>query len=456
MTGLTGRRVVVLGYGTSGRAAAAALAEEGATVLVSEAAALSDAPEPPAGVRVETGGHRPEHLDGADLVVTSPGLPPHAPILRMALDRELPVWSELELGARLCSVPFVAVTGTNGKTTTVHLLASAMRAAGVRATACGNVGHPFSAAAQEGFEALAVEASSFQLAFCHRFRPRVSVLLNLAPDHLDWHGTFDAYAEAKPRIVRAQHGPDVHIGARDEHAAATISSAAPCEVRWFRIGIPGAGEVGVVDGEVVWHTQQGLVALGVPRAPSRGFAADAAAAAAAALAFGVDADAVAHAVGSFEPLPHRGGVVAEVGGVRFVDESKATNPHAALAALEGVSDAILIAGGLAKGLDLSPLAAAAPRLRGVVAIGDAAPAVAATFAGLLEVRRAADMPDAVVSAFAMAQASAATTVILAPACASQDMFRDYRDRGERFAAAARQLPTGRQPVASGAEGRADA
>jgi UDP-N-acetylmuramoylalanine--D-glutamate ligase len=432
-----GERAVVVGFGESGRAAAIALLAEGAQVRVSEARERRDvAGSEIPGAELLAGGHRPEHLDGATVVVASPGVPPTAPVLAWAMARDLPVWSELELGARLCTVPVVAVTGTNGKTTTVELVAAAMRAGGLAAVACGNVGYPFSTAAREPFEALAVEASSFQLRFTESLHPRVSVLLNLAPDHLDWHGDVASYAEAKGRIYARQGAADVHVGNLDDHAAAQISRAAPCPVLWFRQGAPSTGEVGVVEGAVVAPSREDLF-LGRPRSSAPGLLADAAAAAAASLSFGIEPAAIAEAVSSFEPLPHRGEVVATVESVRFVDDSKATNPHAALMALDGMEGAVLIAGGLAKGVDLSPLASAAPRLSSVVTIGEAASTLASVFDGLVPVRTASTIEDAVGVAFGLA--APGRTVVLAPACASQDMFRDYRERGDRFATAARAL-----------------
>jgi UDP-N-acetylmuramoylalanine--D-glutamate ligase len=431
---------VVIGLGASGDAAARVLAAEGARVRVTERrdlAALDGVAElERVGVEVVAGGHRPEHLDGASLVVTSPGVPEHAPVLVWAADRGLPVWSEIELGARLARVPYVAITGTNGKSTTTEMVAAAMRAAGMRATACGNIGHPFSLAALEDHEALAVEVSSFQLHHHVSFHPRVSVLLNLAPDHLDWHGSFAAYAQAKARVFELQEGRDVHVGNADDAGAAEVSRRAPCEVRWFRLGEPGPGEVGYVGGEVVAGGAV-PVGLGRPQGTGAGFRADAAAAAAAVLAFGLDAAAVRDGIGSVAPLPHRGQEVAAAAGVRFVDDSKATNPHAAVAALDGMRDVVLIAGGMAKGVDLAPLAQALPALAGVVAIGEAAPEVAAVFDGRVPVRRADTIEEAARTAFDMAGGRG--TVLLAPACASQDMFRDYAERGDRFAAAAREI-----------------
>jgi UDP-N-acetylmuramoylalanine--D-glutamate ligase len=445
-----GERAVVIGFGVSGRAAAHVLHEEGAEVFVSEARAPAElgdallgedpgnAPVGVPDVRVFAGGHEREHLDKATMVVVSPGVPEWAPVIGWALERGLPVVSEMELGARMCRVPFIAVTGTNGKTTTVEMTAAMMRAAGMNARACGNVGYPFSIAAREPFDALVVEASSFQLRFEHSLHPRVSVLLNVAPDHLDWHGSFDAYTEAKARIFALQSGDDVHVGNRDDAMGARVSKRAPCTVRWFGGFAPAGGEVGVAGMRIVYADHDGTeVDLGTPREGGRSFMSDAAAAAAAALAFGVPADAVRSGMGSFEPLPHRGSVVAKARSIRFVDDSKATNPHAALAALDGLEGVVLIAGGLSKGVDLTPLGAAAPRLAAVVTIGEAAPAVADVFRDRVPVHHADSIEEAVERAFE--EAPPGGVVVLAPACASQDMFRDYRERGDRFTAAAKAL-----------------
>jgi len=433
-----GARVVVVGFGASGRAAAEVLTAEGAAVRVTERrpAAELGAVAPP-GVEVLAGGHLPTHLDNATLVVTSPGVPPDSPVLTWAHERAIPVWSELELGARLCRAPYIAVTGTNGKTTTTELLAAMLCGAGLKARACGNVGYPFSLAAREAWDALAVEASSFQLVYQEHLHPRVSVLLNVAPDHIDWHGTLQSYAGAKARIYARQREPDVHVGNASDPVAAPLSSAAPCAVRWFREGPPETGETGLVDGDVVVRPARGSERTFPVSSRDHAFALDAAAAVTAALAFGVKAPAMASALASFEPLPHRGELVAEPGSVRFIDDSKATNPHAALAALAGRHDVVLIAGGRAKGVDLSPLRAAAGNLSAVVALGEAAPEIEAIFADLLPVRRASTMEEAVALAFVEARPGG--EVILAPACASQDMFRDYADRGERFARAAAAL-----------------
>jgi UDP-N-acetylmuramoylalanine--D-glutamate ligase len=434
-----GERVVVVGAGVGGAGAARALLAEGAAVLVTDERPERELAEATAlrssGAEVSAGGHRPGDLDGATLVVASPGVPPAAEPLRWAEERGLPVWGEMELGARLATAPYVGVTGTNGKTTVSSMVEACLLADGRDALACGNIGRSFPEAAREGHEVLVVEVSSFQLARQSSFHPTVSVLLNVAPDHLDWHGGLEAYVEAKARIHARQTGDDVHVGNRDDPAAAALSARATCQRRWFRAGVPADGEVGYLDGELVARLD-GEQRIGrIDGGPA--LREDAAAAAAVALSLGVEPAAAASALSRFRPAAHRGQTVAEVGGVRFVDDSKATNVHAALAAIRAVDDAVLIAGGRAKGVDLTPLRAVAGRLRSVVAIGEAAPQVVEVFDGTVPVTTAPSIEAAVRDAFAAA--SPEGTVLLAPACASWDQFADYAERGERFAAAARSL-----------------
>jgi len=446
MSAFDGRRAVVIGAGVAGRAAAATLAAEGAKVLVTEqrdAEAVGDVSAlTSAGVEVRTGGHDATDLDDADVVVVSPGVPPGAPPLVAARERGIAVWGELELGARLARAPYLAVTGTNGKTTTTGMLAACLRAGGIDAIACGNIGFPFTTAVREPHEALVVEVSSFQLASQERFHPRVSVLVNLAPDHLDYHGSFEAYRDAKAAIYAAQRDDDVHVGNRDDPSAASVSAKAPCVRRWFGEGVPDEDglDVGYQGDALFARSAAGPVALGSVDGERAGHRQDAAAAAAAALAYGVDASAVRDGLAAFEPAAHRGELVAEVDGVRFLDNSKATNVHAAAAAIAAVDDAVLIAGGRAKGQDLSPLRDTASNLRAVVAIGEAAPLVRQAYAGLVPVRDAATIEDAVTAAFVASARPG--VVLLAPACASWDQFASYTERGDRFAAAARALHAG--------------
>lgn len=433
MIELLGRNVLVIGLGASGSAAIEVLLGEGARVRLSEAREDISVSGSLRRVDIRSGGHDASHLEGIELVVTSPGVPQDAPILDAARSADIPIWSELELGASLCTVPYVAVTGTNGKTTTTEMIASAMRESGSDAIACGNIGHPFSLAAKESHDALAVEASSFQLRHIDTFRPKVSVLLNVAADHLDWHGGFDPYIESKARIFENQSGDDVHVANADDPLASAASSASKCRVVSFTLGYPGEDQVGFDDGVLLGHIGS-EAHMGRPASTSAGFMADAAAAAAATLSFGAEPEEVARGIAAVRPLSHRGEVVAQIGSVRFIDDSKATNPHATLASLEGRDDVVLIAGGLSKGVDLSPLATAAGRLKGVVAIGEAAGELQAIFTGLVPFQRAATIEEAVSTAALIADGDG--TVLLAPACASQDMFTDYKERGDRFATAA--------------------
>jgi UDP-N-acetylmuramoylalanine--D-glutamate ligase len=436
-----GRRAVVIGAGVAGAGAARALAAEGADVVVTEQRPEADvssvADELRArGIDVRAGFQEPADLDGADLVLVAPGIPPSAEVVRWAEERSIPVWGEMELGARLARAPYAAVTGTNGKTTVTSMVEACLRADGVDAVACGNIGRSFPEAAREEHDALVVEVSSFQLARQTSLHPTVSVLLNVAPDHLDWHGTFDAYKAAKARIHERQSGDDVHVGNRDDPAAAAISAEAACTVRWFRAGVPGEGEVGYRGDELVARLDAEH-RLGRIEERGSGFRANAAAAAAVTLSLGADPAAAAAALEAFRPGAHRGQVVATVDGVRFVDDSKATNVHAAATAIDAAGDAVLIAGGRAKGADLSPLRDHAAHLRAVVAIGESAPEVVAAFDGVAPTSVAASIEDAVRDAFAAARPGDA--VLLAPACASWDQFSGYAERGDRFAAAARSL-----------------
>jgi UDP-N-acetylmuramoylalanine--D-glutamate ligase len=435
-----GERAVVVGAGVAGAGAARALSAEGARVLVTdvrpEGALPSAAELRSLGVELRAGGHDPSHLEDATLVVPGPGVPPDAEVLRWARARGLPVLGEMELGARLATAPYLAVTGTNGKTTVVSMIEACLRAEGHDALACGNIGRSFPEAAREDHDVLVVEVSSFQLALQTSFHPRISVLLNVGPDHLDWHGTFESYAEAKARIHARQTGTDVHIGNRDDPVAAEISSRASCVRRWFREGPPDDGEVGYRDEELVARIG-GTHRLGAIDGERAGYREDAAAAAAASIAYGVEPAAAAAALARSRPGPHRGEVVATVDGVRFVDNSKATNVHAAAAAIDAAGDAVLIAGGRAKGVDLSPLREHGGRLRAVIAIGEAAPDVVDAFEGSVPATRAGSIEEAVRDAFAAA--APGDTVLLAPACASWDQFADYAERGDRFAAAARSL-----------------
>jgi UDP-N-acetylmuramoylalanine--D-glutamate ligase len=465
---VTGTRVAVLGLGASGRAAAHALAEAGAHSIV-----VDDA-QSGLGVVVGAG------LDptAVDLIVASPGWWPTSPPQPAALALGIPVWSEVELAWRLRAnpdAPWLAVTGTNGKTTTVEMLASILTAGGLRAVAAGNVGTPLvQAVADPRLEAVACELSSFQLHFTHTVAPRAACLLTLAPDHLDWHGSMESYAADKARIAERAEilitGPDPAIEAL---------FASHDGVPRVRLSLTSAqeGEVGVADGMIVDHTGgagpvplaplSALAHLGsVPAhlgsspadrgpAPAHLGSApahrvlDALAAAALARAAGADPRSVEDGLASFRLGDHRGRVVATIGQVAYVDDSKATNPHAAAASLGayGPKSVVWIAGGLAKGATFEALVGeVADRLGGVVLIGvDAEPLAQAMRRHAPHVPLIIITPgetDTVMSRAVEAARSLSapgTTVLLAPAAASMDQFASYAGRGDAFAAAVEAL-----------------
>lgn len=420
-------RVLVIGAAASGRSAAALLTSQGDRVVLYD----SD-PGALAGVEADLawGGTWDRGLlAGVDLVVTSPGVPEHAPPLVDALAAGLTVWSELELGFRAAGLPVMGVTATNGKTTITELAAAMLTASGIRAAAVGNIGVPLSGVDREAWDVLVVEASSFQLRFVESFHAKVAVLLNVAPDHLDWHGTMERYVAAKQRILERQTGGDLVVhDADDAGAVAAVASAfAPrMPVSGFRLPRGGGG---VADG--VLHVGALSLPLDGLARQDPVFVVDVAAAAAGALHFGADPEAVASAARDYRPGSHRRQEVGTWDGIAWVDDSKATNPHAALAAIRSYPSVVLIAGGRAKGLDISPLAIE-PSVRAVVAIGESAPVLLSASDRAVP---AASIEEAVAVADRLAQPG--DTVLLAPGCASFDMFHSYGERGDRFAAAVR-------------------
>ncbi|MBD5788095.1 UDP-N-acetylmuramoyl-L-alanine--D-glutamate ligase [Cellulosimicrobium terreum] len=463
-------RVVVAGLGVSGRAAVAALTPRAASVVTLDDRAQDADLHDAAAV----------DLDDVDLVVVSPGWAPSHPLLVRAAELGTPVWSEVELAWRL-RVPgpdgspawWLAVTGTNGKTTTVEMLQSILQAAGLASRAVGNVGTPVvEAALDPTLDVLAVELSSFQLHFTHTMSAEAGVVLNVAPDHLDWHGGLDAYAADKGRIFTSAQVACVYAVA-DPRTEALVREADVVEgarAVGFTLGAPARGQLGVVEDVLVdraFHapadardrhsyaaelaTLGDLAHLGGGGPVPAHVVANALAAAALARAHGVPARAVRDGLRAFHPGAHRIEHVVTVDDVAYVDDSKATNAHAAAASLASFAPGtvVWVAGGLAKGASFDDLVAAqAGRLRAVVLIGvDDEP-----FAGALA-RHAPDipvvrvepgdtgtvMPRAVDSAHRLAQAG--DTVLLAPAGASMDQFRSYAARGDAFAAAARALRT---------------
>jgi UDP-N-acetylmuramoylalanine--D-glutamate ligase len=438
----SGRRVLVAGIGISGMAAARALVSRGALVraiddastpaLIERAARLKDL-----GVEVELGGGDREKLE-VDIAVISPGIPLHSPLVKRLQERAVEVMGEVELAYRLSACDFLAVTGTNGKTTTTSMLAAMLQESGKPSMAAGNIGVPLVDAVEAvGAEGVvAVEVSSFQLATIATFRPRVAVLLNIAEDHTDWHGSRESYVDAKRRIILNQGGSDVFLPNFDDPIAMDTGRSGAARVVPFSATRLPEGGIGVADERVSWRGED---LCGTQELPLPGIAGkqDAIAAAGAALEYGIEPDAVIRGLKGFTPLEHRLQVVADLDGVVYINDSKATNPHATMAAVQGLNEVVLIAGGRSKDIDLSVLAGTVPPVIAVVALGEAAEEVADAFSGLVDVEKVASMNEAVHAARARSRPGG--SVLLAPGCASLDMYESYVQRGQDFADVVRAL-----------------
>jgi UDP-N-acetylmuramoylalanine--D-glutamate ligase len=461
---------LVAGLGVSGFAAADALQHLGARVTVvadsrdessNDKATLLEI----LGVDVRLGpGSSDDVPPNVDVVVTSPGWRPDATLFAAAAARDLPVWGEVELAWRLDrsavrqSTPWLCVTGTNGKTTTLQMLEAMLVADGLRAVAGGNVGRPMCEIVMdpEPLDVVAVELSSHQLHWMSSLSADAAAVLNVAPDHLSWHGDFEHYRDAKAKIYHSCRVACVY-NADDPvtlHMVEEADVVEGCRAIGFTLGIPTIGMVGVVDGiladrafiegrdrNAAEMATVGDVPTGAPHN-----VANALAAAALARAHGVSAPAVRRALRSFTLDRHRITTVGDIDGVAYVDDSKATNPHAAMASLSAFESSVWIAGGLAKGASFDELVAAVrPRLRGAVLLGADRDEIAAALA-----RHAPDVPvivlpdtdTGVMERAVVAAASIAVrgdTVLLAPACASQDLFANYSARGDAFVAAVGRL-----------------
>ncbi|MEZ0095981.1 UDP-N-acetylmuramoyl-L-alanine--D-glutamate ligase [Streptacidiphilus sp. EB129] len=467
-----GLRVTVAGLGVSGVPAATVLHGLGAVVTVVDG---GDGPRQVAqaeglralGVTVRLGDGASLPAD-TELVVTSPGWAPSSPLFAAAEAAGVPVWGDVELAWRLRRphhatgepAPWLAVTGTNGKTTTVQMLAAILTAAGRRTAAVGNVGVSVLDAvlAEEPYDVLAVELSSYQLHWSPSLRPHSAVVLNIAADHLDWHGSMAAYAAAKGRVYEGNTVACVYNTAdpATEELVREAEVEEGCRAVGFTLGPPALSQLGVVDGLLVDRAfvpdrQRAAAELASvedvhPAAPHN--VANALAAAALARAYGVEPRAVRDGLRAFRPDAHRIAHVTDVDAVAYVDDSKATNPHAAAASLAAYPSVVWLAGGLAKGADMDALVAgAADRLRGAVLMGADRQLIRAALARHAPQVPVIEVPDGQTGAPAMDAAVRAAaglaqpgdTVLLAPACASMDMFTDYGERGDLFAVAARAL-----------------
>jgi UDP-N-acetylmuramoylalanine--D-glutamate ligase len=446
--------VAVLGLARSGSAAARLLVRAGASVYASDVSSLPRVEEAAARLREEgidaaTGGHDAARLAASDWLVVSPGIPPESPPLAEAVQRGLPVFAELEVASWFAEAPVVAVTGTNGKTTTTALLEAIAREAGMRAAVAGNIGRPFSAAVMEdpAPDWFVLEVSSFQLAGIDTFRPRIAIILNLTADHLDRYPDMEAYARDKERIAENQ-GPGDHLGLNAEdpalagfaagrpprrhffHRTEMVASGATAAGGWIAlVGLPDAGPV-LPAGEVALpgaHNLQNALAASL-----------------AASLMGIERPAIAAGLTAFTGVPHRLETVAELGGVRWVNDSKATNVDSAAVALEAFdAPLVVILGGRHKGSSYAPLIEPLGRARAVLAIGEAAPLIERELDPAIHVERAGTLERAVLRARSIARPG--DVVLLAPACSSYDQFANYEERGDRFRELVIPAPAGRRP-----------
>ncbi len=474
LPGDPGAPIAVIGWGTSGRAAALALVQRGHRVVGFDQRAPESASDD--GLKDVDVHVVAEEAALADvvlaihprLVVVSPGVAPHTPVWRRTKEAGIPLWGEVELAWRLqesgphAGRPWLTVTGTNGKTTTVGMLGSILRAAGEKALEVGNIGRPITRAIDSDATAFAVELSSFQLETTYTVSPEASICLNVDADHLDWHGSVQAYAAAKARIYHLTRVACIYPAAdvEIEHMVEEADVVEGARAIGITLGIPAISQVGLVEGSLVdraflrtrHHEALHLATLDdlvhVARAqPSPAVVSDALAAAALARAHGVAPEYVAAGLRDFRPAAHRRAVIGEVADMTWIDDSKATNAHAAAASVAGLEPGtvIWIAGGDAKGQDFDDLVAqVAPLLRGVVLIGaDRAP-----LRGSLR-RKAPDVPVVEVDGHedwmfsvvneAVGLSHPGDTVVLAPATASWDQFHDYGQRGDVFVDAVRRL-----------------
>ena len=449
-----GKHILVVGLGKSGFSVLRWLAGQGARVTASEMRAESDL-DPRIvraarglGVMLETGGHQRETFLSAEGIIVSPGVPQDLALLNGAREKGIPVLGEMELACRLMDAPMVAVTGTNGKSTVTALLGAMLEKAGLRVFVGGNIGTPLIDYATEGKKAdyAVVEVSSFQLDTMTTFHPRVGVVLNISPDHLDRYPDYGAYAASKLRIFENQGPGDWAVLNDDDPALRGFTPARGVTALSYGREKSGSRQAYMEEGRIkAFLPGKEMVEVALERWALEGEhnRENLMAAVLAALALPITASAIQQAVDAFQGLPHRREFAGRVHDVVFLDDSKATNVDAARRSVSACrSPVILIAGGRDKGGDYSPLARAAQgKVRKAVLLGESRGVMARALKGIIPCSMAADMQDAVAQAFASAVPG--DVVLLAPACSSFDMFTDYAHRGRVFKEAVERLKHGR-------------
>ncbi|MFQ5691651.1 MAG: UDP-N-acetylmuramoyl-L-alanine--D-glutamate ligase [Nitrospinota bacterium] len=443
-----GKRFTVMGLARTGEAVARFLASRGARVTVTDEQSEADLADTlsrlPDDVRREVGGHPPALFEEADGLVVSPGVRRDHPLLARAAAAGVPILSEIELAFRFCRAPVIAVTGTNGKTTTTGLIHALLEAGGLRAPAVGNIGAPFIAALDgpDTPDYFVVEVSSFQLEWVETFRPRVAVVTNLTPDHLDRHEDLEEYAGWKRRVFAAQGAEDFRVLNADDDRVCAFGEGAGGGVRFFSRRAAVA-DGACLEGDLLVLRGGGasvpVLRRGEFPLPGVHNVENALAAIAAAGLCGARADDMGRALRAFRPIDHRLRLVRERRGVRWYNDSKGTNVGATVRSLESFEGpVVLIAGGRDKGSNLTPLRPLVrDRVRTLILIGESRARFRSAFAGLTECLEAETMREAVEKAGRAARPG--DVVLLSPACASFDMFTDYEDRGRRFAAEVERL-----------------
>lgn len=442
-----GQSVTVVGLARSGEAAARLLLRQGCFVRVTESADRPQIRQAAAelealGAEVEVGRHTRLFVRGASLLVTSPGVPPGADPIRWAGERGTPVIGELELGSWYCSGRIAAVTGSNGKSTVVSLIGKMLQASGQETVVCGNIGQPLTGQIDRigPRTAVVLEVSSFQLESSLSFHAKVGAVLNLSDNHLDRHGSFKAYREAKARLLTAQQTGEWTVLNADSPGSSSMKSEVRGGLLFFsRLGkVPGA-----------W-VEQGEIRLDLPGCAGpvlpvsdlrlRGAHNEENALAAACMAglMGASPETIAQTLKNFPGLPHRQERVAQIRGVTFINDSKSTTVASGIRAIEAApGQVVLIAGGRDKGSDFHQLRAWTRKLKAAVLIGEDGPKIAACLKKSVPTRRAGTLQEAVRAAFELA--GCGECVLLSPMCTSFDMFRDFEERGDQFTQAVQEM-----------------